>query len=128
MSPSLMLLPLIVKLFTRLSDVFVTTAPAKPPNVGAMLRYVSILLEVVPFVVPSEMTLTARGYETLEIAPLKRLPAPSYHVGVIVKAAVPGSTSTPMGCGTASGLVAQTPAVTVPHRAERDAELQLPLG
>jgi hypothetical protein len=123
-----MLLPLIVKLFTRLSDVFVTTAPAKPPKVGAMLRYVSILLEVVPFVVPSEMTLTARGYETFEIAPLKRFPAPSYHVGVIVNAAVPGSTSTPMGCGTASGLVAQTPAVTVPHRAERDAELQPPLG
>src|SRR6266540_4263830 len=121
MSPSLMLLPLIVKLFTRLSDMFVTTAPAKPLNNGAMDRYVSIFLGVVPFVVPSEMTLTARGYDALEIAPLNRLPAASYQVGVIVKAAVPGSTSTLIGCGTASGLEVQIPAVTVPHRAARDA-------
>src|SRR5512132_4285165 len=121
MSPSLMLLPLIVKLFTRLSDVFVTTAPAKPLNEGAMDRYVSIFLRVDPFVVPSETTLTAVGHEMSEIAPLKRLPAAPSQVGVIVKVAVPGSTSTLMGGGTASGLEAQMPAVMVPHRAARDA-------
>src|SRR5918994_1368392 len=120
MSPSSMLLPLIVKLFTRLIGEFVTTAPEKPPKVGVIDRYVSILLEVVPFVVPSETTLTARGYETLEIPPLKRLPPASYHVGVIVKVAVPGSTSTLMGWGTGSGLEAQMPAVMVPHRAARE--------
>ena len=117
-----------MKLLTRLSEVFVTTAPANPPNEGAMDRYVSILLGVVPFAVPSETTLTPRGYETSEIAPLKRSPLASYHVGVIVKVAVPGSTSTLMGCDTASGLEAQMPAVMVPQRAARDAELQLPLG
>jgi hypothetical protein len=93
-----------------------------------MDRYVSIFLGVVPFVMPSETTLTARGYETLEMAPLKRLPLASYHVGVIVKLAVPGSTSTLMGCGTASGLEAQMPAVMFPQRAARETELQLPLG
>src|SRR5919197_2727185 len=114
-----MLLPEIVKLLTKLIDVFVMTAPLMPPKSAVRDMNVSIVRVVTPLVVPAATTFTERGYAVSVIVPLNSIrPLESeYHVGVSVNVAVPGSTATVMGCVSEKGLPAHTPAVTVPHRA-----------
>src|SRR5215210_3271676 len=99
MSPSEMLFPETVKEFTRVSELFVTTAPLKAPYTGVVRAVkLSIFRVVLPLVVPVERTFTDRGrLVSLKVAGSSGVPVPSgvlYQVGVVVNAAVPGATPT----------------------------------
>src|SRR5436190_11670035 len=86
------------KLFTRLRQFSVTTAPANPPNTGVMAMKVSILRVTTPLVSPAETTFTDCGKLLSENGPVTSDPGVPcgvlYHVGVRVNVADPGDAAT----------------------------------
>src|SRR6266498_1440968 len=102
MSPSRMLFPLMTKLFTRPTELAVTTAPAKPPNTGVRAMKLSIFWVTLPLTVPVESTFTDCGRVVSEKGPVVTVvPLGSlYQVGVIVNVAVPGAAATRLSEGT----------------------------